>query len=104
MKILFENYANQPFSQLYNSCIGDARSNGSQQGKMDKHYYAESLKIIIIALQNIIVLEKKCIYGRMYNCVCKKKQCKKKILFHHSGFPCLFPDLFMQITKFLHMS
>ena len=78
MKILFENYANQPFSQLYNSCIRDARSNGSQKGKMDKHYYAESLKIIIIALQNIIVLEKKCIYGRMYNCVCKKKQCKKK--------------------------
>ena len=64
-------------------------------------------KIIIIALQNIIVLEKKCKYGRMYNCVCKKKQCKKKdckILFHHSGFPCLFSDLFMQIPKFLHMS
>ena len=35
-------------------------------------------KIIIIALQNIIVLEKKCKFGRMYNCVCKKKQCKKK--------------------------
>ena len=63
---------------------------------------------IIIALQNIIVHEKKCKYGRMYNCVCKKKQCKKKkdskILFHHSGFPCLFSDLFMQIPKFLHMS